>query len=44
MDTTLTVLFVAVLIIPVIWLCFSIKWRKKESQWPWRGQYGGRKK
>jgi hypothetical protein len=31
MDTTLAVLFVAILIIPVIWLCLSIKWRKEES-------------
>jgi hypothetical protein len=31
MDTTLAVLFVAIFIIPVIWLCLSIKWRKEES-------------
>jgi hypothetical protein len=31
MDTTVAVLFVAILVIPIIWLCLSIKWRKEES-------------
>lgn len=31
MDTMVAVLFVAILVIPIIWLCLSIKWRKEES-------------
>jgi hypothetical protein len=44
MDTMLTVLFVAILIIPVIWLCLSIKWRKEESNGGGAGNTSGQQK
>jgi hypothetical protein len=44
MDTTLTLLFVAVLIIPVIWLCLSIKWRKEDHNRLGVGNQSGLKK
>jgi hypothetical protein len=40
MDTMVAVLFVAILVIPIIWLCLSIKWRKEESKRLGRSQHG----